>query len=216
MKRKYFLASLAILITTVFTAHLYESSRASGETQLLTALQEGGHVIYFRHAEKSNTPNLPARLPKQFGSCLFPETLLTEAGVSSMRSLGQQFEQLNIPIDQVLSSPACRCVESAWFSFEEVTTDAALNGVYQKDSEGNFIINPDVTETLAFNLRHFLIDKPDSGSNTILFAHSSNILALTGLELEEGEAAIFKPDNQGHFVFVGRMNLDQWQRVASP
>ncbi len=214
VNRKHFLISIAVFIFTIFSAHPHISLSATDRGQLLAALQEGGHVIYFRHAEKSQVPNISSRLPEQFGSCLFPDVPLTEAGVSSMRSLGKQFEQLNISVGQVISSPVCRCIESAWFSFGKVTIDSSLNGVYERDNTGKFIINEAVTEEFAINLRRILVKVPEEGSNTLLFAHSSNILALTGLKLQQGEAAIFKPDGQGHFMYVSRVKLDDWEHLV--
>ena len=214
MKRKYFLNSIATCIFTVFVAQSHISLGATDPQQLLNELQAGGHVIYFRHGEKSKDPNIPSRLPEEFDSCLFPNVLLTEVGVTSMQFLGQQFKQLNIPVGRVVSSPVCRCIESAWYSFKDVTVDSSLNGVYERDSNGKFIINESVTEAYAVNLRRILTDSPNQGSNTVLFAHSSNILALTGLKLNQGEAAVFKPDGQGHFVLISRVKLEEWQRLA--
>ena len=181
----------------------------------MATLQEGGHVIYFRHAQKGQASDIAPRLPEKFESCLFPKILLTEAGVSSMNSLGEQFERLNIPVGKVISSPVCRCIESAWFSFGEAIVDFSLNGVYERDNDGSYIINNNVTEELAINLRRILVEVPIENSNTLLFAHSSNILALTGLQLQQGEAAIFKPDGQGHFTYVSRMNLDKWKLLVA-
>ena len=210
LNRKNFLISVAVFTGTILSNYSHRSLGVSDSGKLLNALHEGGHIIYFRHAEKSHTPNISSSLPEQFRSCLLPEQLLTEAGVSSMRSLGQQFEELNIPVGQVISSPVCRCIESAWFSFGDVTIDPSLNGVYEKNSTGEFVINEAVTEEFAFNLRRNLIEVPEEGTNTVLFAHSSNILALTGLQLQQGEAAIFKPDGRGHFIYVGRVTLSEW------
>ncbi len=211
MKRKHFLVVISVL--SLLTAYPRLSWSQTNRSQLLSNLQQGGHVLYFRHGEKGEGSGISSRLPAQFSDCLNPDILLTEAGVSAMQSLGQQFAQLNIPVGQVISSPVCRCLESAWLSFGQATIDSSLNGVYAKDSEGNFLIDEAVTEELAINLRRLLVKTPEEGSNTLLFAHSSNILALTGLQLQQGEAALFKPDGQGNFIYVGRVTLNQWESL---
>ena len=211
VKRKHFLVGIGVLLLCAAYPHL--SWGQANRSQLLSHLQKGGHVLYFRHGEKDGDSGISSRLPAQFSDCLNPDILLTEAGVSAMQSLGQQFAQLNIPVGQVISSPVCRCLESAWLSFGQATIDSSLNGVYEKDNEGNFIINEAVTEELAINLRRLLVKTPEEGSNTLLFAHSSNILALTGLQLQQGEAALFKPDGQGNFIYVGRVTLNEWERL---
>ncbi|MEM8809672.1 MAG: hypothetical protein AAGF01_26920 [Cyanobacteria bacterium P01_G01_bin.38] len=213
MNRKYFLTGFVVFTSTLLFAQPQVLSETSDGETVLNMLQEGGHVIYFRHAERAQPSSVDSRLPEEFSSCLFPDVLLTEGGVESMRLLGQQFNQLNIPVGEVVSSPACRCIESAWFGFGKVVIDSSLDGVYDRDDAGDFIINETVTEEYAMNLRRALVTMPEEGSNTLLFAHSSNILALTGLELEQGEAAIFKPDGQGHFTYVSRLSLDEWENL---
>jgi len=211
MNRRLFLVGAAVFTSALLASQTQGNSQETERGKLLSALQAGGHVIYFRHAEKSGDSSIAYRLPAQFRECVAPEVLLTEVGVASMKSLGQRFKQLNIPVGEVISSPACRCLESAWFSFEKVAIDPSLNGIYREDSAGHLIVNEAVNEQFATDLRRMLVKMPAGGSNTILFAHSSNILSLTGLMLEQGEATIFKPDGRGNFVYMSRLKLNDWE-----
>jgi hypothetical protein len=69
-------------------------------------------------------------------------------------------------------------------------------------------------EQIWTELRPFLSAMPPPGTNTILFAHSTNIKALTGLEISEGEAVIFRPDDKGGFTFITRLKPEEWASTS--
>ncbi|MEM8717989.1 MAG: hypothetical protein AAGE84_01600 [Cyanobacteria bacterium P01_G01_bin.39] len=216
MNKKHFFISVITVFCTLFAVKQEKSWSGIDKAQLLSKLQSGGYVIYFRHAENATDPSLSFRLPEQFEDCLVKDNLLTETGVDHIRSVGTQFKESNIPVGEVISSPICRCMESAWFfGFGKVAADSSLNGVYEEDNKGNFIVNEAVEKELAIDLRRLLVKKPEQGGNTVLFAHSSNIGSLTGFKLEKGEAAIFKPNGQGGFQYIDRMLQDEWQSLIN-
>ncbi|NEQ71300.1 MAG: hypothetical protein F6K21_38635 [Symploca sp. SIO2D2] len=181
-------------------------------SELLSDLQEGGHVIYFRHgaAVRDVRPNAIKQLPHQFQDCLDPGRPLSGDGLVDMRNVGEHFEQLNIPVGKVMASPACRCIETAWYAFNDVANIeviSSLNGMPNTPS-----YHP---VRLWTNFHQLLQTVPKEGTNTVLSAHSSNIKALTGLNVEEGEAVVFKPDGKGWFELVARIEKDDWQSLTS-
>ena len=86
---------------------------------LVTALQGGGYVIYFRHAETdfsqtdTDTRNL--------ADCSTQRNLIPE-GRADARAIGQAFRALRIPVGRVLASKYCRTRQTARLAFGRVRT----------------------------------------------------------------------------------------------
>lgn len=173
----------------------------SGETlqaqeNIISNLQQGGYVVYIRHAQASNEARQDAKLPPQVKDCK-GQRHITEAGVTAMRAWGNSLRAMKIPVGKAISSPACTAKETAWYALgSSIEVADTLDG------------NP--REQIWTELRPFLTAAPTQGKNTFLFSHSTNIKALTGLAIAEGEAVIFQPDGQGGFTYVGRLKPEEW------
>jgi len=124
-------------------------------------LRQGGYVIYFRHGQASNDARPDPKLPSQVKNCT-GERHITEAGIPSLKAVGERFRDLKIPVGKVISSPACTAKETAWYTFATSIEDApTLDG------------NP--RPTIWTELHPFLATKPNSGTNTVLVAHGTNL-----------------------------------------
>lgn len=179
-------------IIAASTFSMYSNAQESWQSNL----RQGGYVIYFRHAQASNDARPDAKLPAQIKDCK-GERHVTDAGVTTVKALGRQFKAMKIPVGKVISSPACTAKETAWYVLNtSVEVAPTLDGTPR--------------EQIWTELRPFLTAMPAKGSNTILFAHSTNIKALTGLAIAEGEAVIFQPDGQGGFTFITRLKPEEW------
>jgi hypothetical protein len=207
MQRRYFLVALGLMgLGTILTPLV-----SRGEIPLVSALRQGGYVIYFRHGTKgtkSNRLQTGAQLPPNLQECILPEEPLTETGVTMMQTIGTRFKTLKIPVGKVYASPVCRCVESAWFGFEQVEVKPDLNGIIPPDIDTNARMS--LNQKFAIPMRGLLARIPAKRTNTIVMAHASNLLALMEVSLSEGEAAIFKPDGQGGFTLVQRLKAEEW------
>ncbi|NES17421.1 MAG: hypothetical protein F6K41_00180 [Symploca sp. SIO3E6] len=181
-------------------------------SELLSALQEGGHVIYFRHgaALRDVRPDAVEQLPNQFQDCLDPGRPLSGDGLVDMQNVGDHFEELNIPVGQVMASPACRCIETAWYAFNDVANIEVVSSLNGMPNTASY----DPVD-LWQNFHKLLHTVPTTGTNTVLSAHSSNIKALTGLNIAEGEAVVFRPDGKGWFELVARIEKDDWQSLTT-
>jgi broad specificity phosphatase PhoE len=208
MKRRGFLRVTTALIATAVAVY---PQWVRSQTQLVPDLLQGGYVIYFRHGTKGKTAGTVAQLPTNLKQCLIPDEPLTEAGITMMKTIGTSFEKLKIPIGKVYSSPVCRCVQSAWYGFKQVEVRPELYGIIPEGTKNQAALN----EKWAMILRRMLSTVPAKGTNTILVAHSSNMSALVGLSLAEGEAAVFKPDGKGGFSYVERLKAEDWSSLAS-
>ena len=62
----------------------------------------------------------------------------------------------------------------------------------------------------AERLRERLGSPPAPGKNTVLVSHGSPLDSVAGEFLNEGEAAVARPDGNGRFRLVARVRAEQW------
>jgi phosphohistidine phosphatase SixA len=185
------------------------SSDGSTGSDLLNCLQQGGYLIYFRHGEAvtGSRPNAIAALPASLQTCLEPERPLTERAVVEMRRMGETLRQLQIPVGRVLSSPACRCIETALYAFNTVEVDRNLAGLIDLVPEGK-------SQRIAA-LNQMLSTPPMPGTNTVLSAHISNIQSvIAGISLIQGEAAIILPREGTGFELIDQITPAAWNNLT--
>ena len=192
---------VAFVLLTLLTA-----AYAQPAETLLRDLQNGGYVIYFRHAAtgaQSDTVNAAG----DWTSC-DPGRMrqLSEAGRAEARAVGNAFRALDIPVSNVAASEYCRTVETAELlklGKVEPTTDL-LNTRSASYVGGQ--------EALITRARQRLGTVPPAGTNTVLVSHGFVISAAADISLSEGEAAVFRPLGDGQFEFVSTVSLEDWQR----
>lgn len=172
-------------------------------SELRDALRLGGFVIFFRHgaADTSEQPRTFSELPPALRDCHAAQRPLTERGVMEMRAVGAAFRALGLPVGQVLASPACRAVETAWYAFGRV------EGL---ESELMQLRGAPAT------VRRLLATPPAPGTNTVIVGHVSNALAAVDLSPEEGEALVFAPGSGGQARLVARVLVDAWTSLSAP
>ena len=160
---------------------------AAGEglagSELLAALREGGYVIYFRHAitDFAQTDSDLSDLT----NCATQRNLTAE-GRAQARLIGESINALAIPIGEVLSSELCRARETAELAFGRATPTPDLSSFATAGSEAEELERIEA-------LRRLLTTPPAPGTNTVLVGHQFNIGDAAGINLAEGEAAVFLP-----------------------
>lgn len=169
---------------------------------LVQALRDGGYVIYFRHAatDWSQTDRDLHNLER----CDMQRNLSDE-GREQARTIGAAFQQLRLPVGQVLASPMCRTLDTARLAFgrAEPLADLFVTGSVQNDTDRQRVER----------LKHLLARPPRHGTNDILVSHSWNLEGAAELSLTQGEAAIFKSSGSG-FTYVARLHPEQWRALA--
>lgn len=170
---------------------------------LIAALQQGGYVIFFRHAA---TYRSQLDTDQQNLENCQTQRNLNEAGQAQARTIGEAFRQAQIPVGTILASPYCRTRDTAQLAFGRVELSQDLIGPYADDAD---------EAELAQKLRSLLAMPPGEGTNTILVGHSPNLLAATGLSIVEGEAAIYAPGREGEFTLIGRVLPEAWTVLSS-
>lgn len=196
--------SVKIVVLSLLT--LLASACAQSEEALLQDLQQGGYVIYFRHAATESQSDY-VNAAGDWTSCEPTQMRqLSEAGREASRRIGNAFRTLNVPVGGVAASEYCRTVESAQLmnlGEVEPTTDIlnTRSASYVGGQEG-----------LVERARQRLGTPPQAGTNTVLVAHGNLLSAAAGVSLSEGEAAVFSPLGDGQFEFVNTVSLQDWHQ----
>jgi broad specificity phosphatase PhoE len=124
---------------------------------------------------------------------------LTEAGRADARRVGEAFRARGVPVGRVLSSPWCRCLETARLAFGAAEVSTPLSNLYGR-SEAT-VEQVRQLETLIGTWR-----PEGAGGNLVLVSHGSTILALTGVSLDPAEMVVVTPRPGEKFKVAGRLS----------
>lgn len=156
-------------------------------------LQSGGQVVLIRHA--LTTPGVGDPEGMTLTDCATQRNL-SEAGRGQARKLGELLRERRVPVGEVMSSPWCRCVETARLALDrDPMIEPAL---------GNLFGRPEQSAAQLEKLRPVASRKPSKG-NTVMLSHGSTIFALTGVSPDTSEMVIVTPQRGGRFVVAGRL-----------
>lgn len=168
----------------------------------LEGLKQGGYVIFFRHG--ATDQNHADTDKSNLGNCAAQRNL-TEQGKAQAAAIGAGFKALNIPVGDVRSSEYCRCLDTAKIAFGRAEADSNLSSFLD--------VPPAVQQQRVQAIKTLLTTPPPKGSNTIVVSHKIMFNKATGLTLEEGEAAVFKPEG-GTYKLIGQVKPEQWQQLS--
>jgi len=172
---------------------------------LIEALQKGGLTILMRHA--STEPVAPNPETFDIEDCSTQRNL-SEAGREQARQIAAALASLGIRISKVLSSPYCRCLETARLAFGQVEASELL-------SVGDDLSFEEKHER-ARAVRDLLATSPEPGTNAVLLAHTGTLLYSFGLDARpEGIAHVFQPGPAGTSVYLGSLVPEDWPRLAA-
>ena len=166
---------------------------AHADEDLWKALQQGGHVLYIRHA--LTTPGFGDPPGFKLEDCSTQRNLSDE-GRAQARRMGDALRSRKVPIGEVLSSPWCRCLETAKLAFGRAQTWSALSNLHARQQNAE-------KQVRALRPR---VAAHQGKDNLVLVAHGSVALALAGEHPAMGEILVLKPQSPG-FSVAGRLSL---------
>jgi len=184
------------------------SQTAAPQPEWINALGDGGYVIIFRHGatyqdQADTDPLNPSNVAKQ--------RQLNDDGRMLAKSIGGSLRKLRIPVGRVHSSLFQRAVDTGTLmGFGDVTVSADY-------TEGGLVVTPIENNRRAAALRKIAGTTPPPGTNIIVVTHKPNILDAFGkdwFEVREGEASVFKPDGNGGYRLVARVQAGDWSKLA--
>jgi phosphohistidine phosphatase SixA len=159
------------------------------------ALRAGGHVALMRHADAPGGVGDPPGF--RVDDCATQRNL-SPKGRADAEKVGSRLKQEGIAFGKIVSSPWCRCIDTAkLLNLGAVETDATF---------GNVVVLRDQRETLTAGGRA-LIAKWTGRENLLVVTHGANIFALTGISPASGEIVVVKGGSD-RAEPVGRLLLD--------
>jgi len=179
------------VVTAILIAGL--SFAAHADDAMWKLLREGGHVLLIRHA--TTTPGLGDPPDFRLDDCASQRNLSDE-GRAEARRLGDAIRKHDVPVGAILSSPWCRCHETARLAFgREATTWTALSNLFSRQ------------EAAAAQVREMRarIGAYKGKENLVLVSHGSTAVALTGVSPQQAEIVVLTPRGGDRFDVAGRI-----------
>lgn len=179
--------------------HAHWHSKAEA-VRALRLLREGGNLIFVRHAKTG-------MLEKDSGGgdwtdCSWQRNL-SPMGREASREMGEAFRLLAIPVGEVLSSPYCRCVDTAELAFDRATAVPDL-APSPSGAPGSGM------RAAGAALAALVARDVPPGSNTVVVGHIFNALGALGQIPEEGESFVVRRGAGGTPEILARVTMTQW------
>lgn len=159
------------------------------------ALRAGGHVALMRHADAPGGVGDPPGFRVE--DCATQRNL-SPKGRTDAETIGSRLKQEGIAFDTILSSPWCRCIDTARL--------LNLGTVAPEATFGNVVVLRDQREALEAGARALIANWRASG-NLLVVTHGANIFALTGISPASAEIVVVKGGSD-RATPVGRLLLD--------
>jgi phosphohistidine phosphatase SixA len=167
-------------------------SVATADERLWTLLKDGGQVVLIRHG--LTTPGVGDPPEFRLDDCRTQRNLIDE-GRRESQHVGEAFRARKIPVARVLSSPWCRCVETARLAFGGSETWTPLSNLFGRSEH---------REEQVRQMRARVSEAPQGG-NLVLVTHGSTIAALTGINPATAKMVVVTPQGGGRFAVAGRI-----------
>jgi phosphohistidine phosphatase SixA len=167
-------------------------ARADADETLWRLLKGGGQVVLLRHATTEPTVGDPPGFRLEDCST---QRNLTEAGRAEARRIGAAFAAQGVPVERVLSSRWCRCLETARLAFGSGEPWEPLSSLFADRTR-------QAEQTRAFRT---LAAEKRAGGNLVLVTHGANIMAFVGASPPMGGMVIVTPRGGTTFAVAGHL-----------
>jgi broad specificity phosphatase PhoE len=158
------------------------------------AVQTPGAVIVLRHSYAPGGFDPPdARLE----DCSTQRNL-DERGRAQASKIGEAFRDHRVEVGAVLSSPRCRCLDTARLAFGRAQAWDVLQGALNDDER---------RRRQVAEIRRRIAAQHD-GPPLVLVTHGSVVSDLTGLGVQMGELVVLRRTDDGGHVVAGRLYVD--------
>ena len=167
------------IISALLFFNLIFQTPLLANTKEIELLQEGGKVVFIRHAYAPGGGD-----PSNFllNNC-DTQRNLNKDGIDQSIMIGAIFRNYQIPIDQVLSSEWCRCLDTAKYAFGDFDIWSALNSTFSG------IFKKNHSKQMS-DLRKYLTNWDDKQGNLILVTHYVIIEGALDYYSDSGEIVI--------------------------
>ena len=184
MKILNFLILIFISLTTSIKADLNKN--------LLNKLEDGGNLIFIRHAYAPGGGD-----PDNFNlNDCSTQRNLSEEGRKQARQIGEFFKKNKIQIDKVLSSEWCRCKETARIAFKNFSTNNFLNSFYSSKYAKN--------KEKQIEMLNDYVKKYKNNQNLIFVTHYVLISEVLNYAPSSGEIVV----SDKNFNMIGSVEIN--------
>ena len=184
---------LRICILGVLALLVMPGAGRADEAAAWAALRLGGHVALMRHADAPGVADPPGF---KLDDCTTQRNL-SEKGRADARAVGARLKAQGIVFGSLLTSPWCRCVDTAGL--------LGLGPATLAPTFSNITILRDKTEALTQGARA-VIGSWEGPTNLLVVTHGANIRALTGgPNPAAGEIVVVAGSAGGSVREVGRI-----------
>jgi phosphohistidine phosphatase SixA len=180
---------LALLLACL--APLLAAPVSASESVAWAALRSGGHVALMRHADAPGGAGDPPGF--DLADCSTQRNLSAKGRAEAVAA-GKAFKARGVSVAAILSSPWCRCLETARLM--------ELGPVRTEEAFSNAFVLRDRREALRERAAALLSGW--TGGTLLVVTHGANIQALTGQHPASGEIVVIAPRGDALRV-VGRI-----------
>ena len=164
------------------------------ETAAWTAIRQGGHVAFMRHAEAPGGGGDPPGF--RLDDCSTQRNLSAK-GRADAQAVGKNLRAKGVAVARLLSSPWCRCVDTARLM--------DLGPVEIEPMFANAFVLAEQRNALTAGAKAIVTGW--KGPETLLIVtHGANIQALTGHSPAGGEIVVVSVGADGSLQMVGSLH----------
>jgi broad specificity phosphatase PhoE len=161
-------------------------------------LKQPGYVVFMRHSDAPGSGGYGDPPGYRLDDCTTQRNL-SEGGRAHARRAGEAFKERGITFDRVLTSPWCRCKETARLAIgREAEVFAPLS---------NLVGRSEHRDSQVKALEAYLAGLEPT-TRVLFVTHGIVIGALTGVNPSSGEMVIVRIGPRGKPTVAGRLTVD--------
>jgi phosphohistidine phosphatase SixA len=169
-------------------------SAAQAAELVWDALRTPGAVVVLRHSYAPGAFDPP---DAKLDDCSTQRNL-DEDGRAQAKRIGESFRQHGVAVSTVLSSPRCRCLDTARLAFGQAQAWHPLQGALNDPERRQFQL-AEIKKAIAAH---------GGALPLVLVTHGSVVTDLTGLNIRMGEFVVLRREADGSHVVAARLYVD--------
>src|SRR5206468_2793560 len=185
--RRSVLAAVAVVLCAV-------SGPGARAESVWDELRAPGSVVVLRHSHAPGGFDPP---DAKLEDCSTQRNL-DESGRAQAARIGEVFRQNAIAVGKILSSPRCRCLDTARLAFGQAQPWDVLQGALN-DSELRQRLVAEIKTAIAAHR---------AGPPLVLVTHGSVVSDLTGLNIRMGELVVLRRGGDGTHAVAGQLYVE--------
>jgi broad specificity phosphatase PhoE len=189
---------LPVLAVLALLATVAAPIRSLAQADAWALLKQPGVVVFMRHSDAPGHGGYGDPPGFRLEDCATQRNL-SEAGRAHARRTGEAFRKQGVAFDRVLTSPWCRCKETASLAMgKEAEPFAPLSNLVGRSQH---------RESQVQALKAYLAGL-DGKTRVLFVTHGIVVNALAGVSLASGEMAIVRPGPGGEPIVLGRLAVN--------